>query len=117
MRSNRSWRIHGKGRLVSQIAIGKPSVKLRSFSLRSEVMVDQQAALVGDEMNKVFICEYSWHGSYGAYEQRTLIVNAGSDTEALGICLMEAEETDAKHWTIEEFTTESRPVQVKWASS
>lgn len=68
-------------------------------------------------MNKVFICEYCWNGAYGAYEHRTLIVNAGSDTEALGIALMYAEDSDPRYWAVAEFTPESPPEQVKWASS
>lgn len=72
---------------------------------------------MSESPNKIWICEYDWHGAYGSYEQRTLIVNAGSKTEAFGIALMSAEDSIPSWWTIEEFSPESSPREVHWASS
>jgi hypothetical protein len=51
---------------------------------------------------KTFLAEYSWHGSYGAYDDRWLVVIAETASVAMGLALEAESDTEGQYWTITE---------------
>jgi len=56
---------------------------------------------------KVFIAEYGWSGSCGAYEDINAVVVAETASVALGLALTTYNHTAACDWRISEVQTES----------
>ena len=55
---------------------------------------------------KTFLAEYNWHGRYGVYDGRWLVVIAETTSAALGLALEAEPDTEGRDWTITEINND-----------
>jgi hypothetical protein len=60
---------------------------------------------------KVWHCNYSWYGGYGAYQEYDCVVIAEIESKALGMALMKYEDTVPDCWTATEIPIDKELVR------
>lgn len=73
---------------------------------------------MSDPVFKVFHCNYSWRGSYGAYDEKHIIVVAETASRAHTWAVMDCPDTEPSLWTIVEIeTTKDGSIYISGACS